>query len=125
MVTSTLVFEGNGNINQYIGGYDDWLRQRKAEQTVATKKPATSTKASSKTEAPAKKRSYKVQRELDSLPGDIERLETEIAAISEEMNQPDFYQAERSVTAAIEKNLAAVQEQLNHCYQRWEELEAE
>ena len=125
VVTSTLVFEGNAVINQYIGGYDDWLRQRKAEQTVATKKPATSTKASSKTEAPAKKRSYKVQRELDSLPGDIERLETEIAAISEEMNQPDFYQAERSVTAAIEKNLAAVQEQLNHCYQRWEELEAE
>ncbi|MDC1210890.1 ATP-binding cassette domain-containing protein [Porticoccaceae bacterium] len=125
VVTSTLVFEGNAVINQYIGGYDDWLRQRKAEQTVATKKPATSTKASSKTEAPVKKRSYKVQRELDSLPGDIERLETEIAAISEEMNQPDFYQAERSVTAAIEKNLAAVQEQLNHCYQRWEELEAE
>ncbi len=125
VVTSTLVFEGNAVINQYIGGYDDWLRQRKAEQTVATKKPATSTKASSKTEAPVKKRSFKVQRELDSLPGDIERLETEIAAISEEMNQPDFYQAERSVTAAIEKNLAAVQEQLNHCYQRWEELEAE
>jgi len=41
------------------------------------------------------------------------------------MNKPDFYQAERSVTAATEKNLATVQEQLNHCYQRWEQLEAE
>ena len=126
VVTSTLVFEGNAVIKQYIGGYDDWLRQRKAEQTPNPGKPsAAAPKASSKTDASAKKRSYKVQRELDQLPADIERLETEIGAISEQMNQPDFYQAERSVTAAIEKNLATVQEQLNHCYQRWEELEAE
>jgi len=119
VVTSTLVFEGNAVINQYIGGYDDWLRQRKAEQAPTTGK------ASSKTDAPVKKRSYKVQRELDKLPAEIERLETEIGAISEQMNQPDFYQAERSVTAAIEKNLATVQEQLNQCYQRWEALETE
>jgi ATP-binding cassette subfamily F protein uup len=126
VVTSTLVFEGNAVIKQYIGGYDDWLRQRKAEQAATTTKPAaTATKASSKTDAQVKKRSYKVQRELDQLPAEIERLETEIGAISEQMNQPDFYQAERSVTAAIEKNLATVQEQLNHCYQRWEELETD
>jgi ATP-binding cassette subfamily F protein uup len=126
VVTSTLVFEGNAVINQYIGGYDDWLRQRKAEQTPNNEKPsATAAKASSKTDAPVKKRSYKVQRELDKLPAEIERLETEIGAISEQMNKPDFYQAERSVTAATEKNLATVQEQLNHCYQRWEQLEAE
>jgi len=126
VVTSTLVFEGNVVIKQYIGGYDDWLRQRKAEQAATTTKPAaTATKASSKTDAQVKKRSYKVQRELDQLPAEIERLETEIGALSEQMNQPDFYQAERSVTAAIEKNLATVQEQLNHCYQRWEELETD
>ncbi|MBT5105553.1 MAG: ATP-binding cassette domain-containing protein [Porticoccaceae bacterium] len=126
VVTSTLVFEGNAVIKQYIGGYDDWLRQRKAEQAAtATKPAATATKASSKTDAQVKKRSYKVQRELDQLPAEIERLETEIGALSEQMNQPDFYQAERSVTAAIEKNLATVQEQLNHCYQRWEELETD
>ena len=126
VVTSTLVFEGNAVIKQYIGGYDDWLRQRKAEQAATTTKPAaTATRASSKTDAQVKKRSYKVQRELDQLPAEIERLETEIGALSEQMNQPDFYQAERSVTAAIEKNLATVQEQLNHCYQRWEELETD
>ena len=126
VVTSTLVFEGNAVINQYIGGYDDWLRQRKAELTPSTgKASATASKASSKTDATVKKRSYKVQRELDKLPAEIERLEAEIAAISEQINQPDFYQAERSVTAAIEKNLTTVQEQLNHCYQRWEELETE
>jgi len=126
VVTSTLVFEGNAVINQYIGGYDDWLRQRKAELTPSTgKASATASKASSKIDATVKKRSYKVQRELDKLPAEIERLEAEIAAISEQINQPDFYQAERSVTAAIEKNLTTVQEQLNHCYQRWEELETE
>lgn len=59
------------------------------------------------------------------LPAEIERLETEIGAISEQMNQPDFYQSERSATAAIEKNLSDLQQQLNHCYERWEQLEAE
>jgi len=126
VVTSTLVFEGNAVINQYIGGYDDWLRQRSAEQTV-TKAAASqaATKAKSKSATPVKKRSYKIQRELDQLPAEIERLETEIGEISEQINQPDFYQAERSVSAPIEQRLVALQEQLNHCYQRWEELEAE
>ncbi len=123
VVTSTLVFEGNAVINQYVGGYDDWLRQRSVEQSKAstTSSPAPKTQAKPAT----KKRSYKVQRELDMLPGEIEKLEVEIAAISEQINQPDFYQADRSVTAPIEQNLVALQEQLNHCYQRWEELEAE
>ena len=121
VVTSTLVFEGEAVINQYIGGYDDWLRQRKVE-TAAKEKVASKTQEKPVT---AKKRSYKVQRELDMLPAEIERLETEIAAISEQMNQADFYQAERSVTAAVEKNLSDLQQQLNHCYQRWEQLEAE
>ena len=59
------------------------------------------------------------------LPAEIERLETEIGEISEQMNQADFYQSERSVTEAVEKNLGDLQQQLNHCYQRWEELEAQ
>ncbi len=122
VVTSTLVFEGDAVINQYIGGYDDWLRQRKVE-TASSEKAATKTQE--KPAASAKKRSYKVQRELDMLPAEIERLETEIGAISEQMNQPDFYQSERSATAAIEKNLSDLQQQLNHCYERWEQLEAE
>ena len=122
VVTSTLVFEGDAVINQYIGGYDDWLRQRKVE-TASSEKAATKTQE--KPAASAKKRSYKVQRELDMLPAEIERLETEIGEISEQMNQADFYQSERSVTEAVEKNLSDLQQQLNHCYQRWEELEAQ
>ena len=122
VVTSTLVFEGNAVINQYIGGYDDWLRQRKVETDAKQKAPAQTHK---KTAAAAKKLSYKAQRELDMLPAEIERLETEIGEITEQMNQPDFYQSDRSVTATVEKNLSDLQQQLNHCYQRWEELEAQ
>ena len=122
VVTSTLVFEGDAVINQYIGGYDDWLRQRKVE-TASSEKAAAKTQEKPATSA--KKRSYKVQRELDMLPAEIERLETEIGEISEQMNQADFYQSERSVTEAVEKNLSDLQQQLNHCYQRWEELEAQ
>ena len=125
VVTSTLVFEGDAVINQYIGGYDDWLRQRKVEIAAKEKVASTDQKPQGTKQPAAKKRSYKVQRELDMLPAEIERLETEIGAISEQMNQPDFYQSERSATAAIEKNLSDLQQQLNHCYERWEQLEAE
>ncbi|MDG1819692.1 MAG: ATP-binding cassette domain-containing protein [Porticoccaceae bacterium] len=125
VVTSTLVFEGDAVINQYIGGYDDWLRQRKVEIAAKEKVASTDQKPQDTKQPAAKKRSYKVQRELDMLPAEIERLETEIGAISEQMNQPDFYQSERSATAAIEKNLSDLQQQLNHCYERWEQLEAE
>ncbi|MGB0450333.1 MAG: ATP-binding cassette domain-containing protein, partial [Porticoccaceae bacterium] len=122
VVTSTLVFEGNAVINQYVGGYDDWLRQRKVETAA---KPKTATQTHKKPAAAAKKLSYKAQRELDMLPAEIERLETEIGEITEQMNQPDFYQSERTVTAAVEKNLGDLQQQLDHCYQRWEELETQ
>jgi ATP-binding cassette subfamily F protein uup len=121
VVTSTLVFEGDAVINQYIGGYDDWLRQRKVEIAAKQKAPTQTQEKPAST----KKRSYKAQRELDMLPAEIERLETTIGEISEQMNQADFYQAERSVTAAVEKNLGDLQQQLNHCYERWEELEAQ
>ena len=89
VVTSTLVFEGNGSINQYIGGYDDWLRQRKTEQPASAQAAA---KAQDQSTAASKKLSYKDQRELDNLPQEIENLETQIAEISEQISQPDFYQ---------------------------------
>ncbi|KRP22279.1 MAG: hypothetical protein ABS22_09010, partial [SAR92 bacterium BACL16 MAG-120322-bin99] len=72
----------------------------------------------------AKKRSYKDQRELDLLPAEIESLEIQIGEISEKMNNPEFYQAERALTAAVEDKLTALQTKLNQCYKRWEQLEA-
>jgi len=120
VVTSTLVFEGNGSINQYIGGYDDWLRQRKTEQPASSQQPA---KAQTKASSASKKLSYKDQRELDNLPQEIENLETQIAGLSEQISQPDFYRGDRNDIAETETRLSELQQQLSHCYDRWESLE--
>ena len=120
VVTSTLVFEGNGSINQYIGGYDDWLRQRKTEQPASSQQPA---KAQTKASSASKKLSYKDQRELDTLPQEIENLETQIAELSEQISQPDFYRGDRNDIAETETRLSELQQQLSHCYDRWESLE--
>ena len=121
VVTSTLVFEGNGIINQYVGGYDDWLRQRAVEQpTVATPVVATT-----KPKSTSKKLSYKDQRELDQLPEQIEGLEIQIGEITKLISQPDFYKSERAEIEKTEQQLADVQQQLNQSYQRWEELDAQ
>ena len=120
VVTSTLVFEGNGKINQYIGGYDDWLRQRKTEQHISSHQPA---KGQAKATTTSKKLSYKDQRELDNLPQEIESLEMQIADISEQISQPDFYKGDRAATAKTEIQLSELQQQLSHCYERWELLE--
>ena len=120
VVTSTLVFEGNGKINQYIGGYDDWLRQRKTEQPISSQQPA---KVQAKATTTSKKLSYKDQRELDNLPQEIESLEMQIADISEQISKPDFYKGDRAATAKTEIQLSELQQQLSHCYERWELLE--
>jgi len=120
VVTSTLVFEGNGKINQYIGGYDDWLRQRKTEQPISSQQPA---KVQAKATTTSKKLSYKDQRELDNLPQEIESLEMQIADISEQISQPDFYKGDRAATAKTEIQLSELQQQLSHCYERWELME--
>ena len=120
VVTSTLVFEGDGQINQYVGGYDDGLRQRKVEQPKIIQQPV---KTEAKTVSTSKKLSYKDQRELDNLPQEIENLETEIAEISDLISQPDFYKGDRTETAKTETRLSDLQQQLSHCYERWEILE--
>jgi len=119
VVTSTLVFDGSGTIEQYIGGYDDWLRQRKTEK--ATKVAAS--KAQAKSATTSKKLSYNDQRELDGLPVEIEKIEIQIAATSELISKPGFYQGDRPSIEAVENQLAAEQKQLAECYARWELLE--
>ena len=121
VVTSTLVFEGDGIIKQYVGGYDDWLRQREVEQPTV----ATPVVASSKPKSTSKKLSYKDQRELDQLPEQIEGLEIQIGEITELISQPDFYKSERAEIEKTEQQLADVQQQLNQSYKRWEELDAQ
>lgn len=128
IVTSTLAFEGNGVVNEYVGGYSDWLEQRrdlnpnqknkKAEPSAAIM-PTVSTTPAPK----AKKLSYKLQRELQELPASIERLERLLETKASEMNDPNFYAQTPQVIAEHAEAVAAAQEQLNAAYARWEELE--
>ena len=120
VVTSTLVFEGKGVINQYVGGYDDWLRQRKNE---TSSNPEALKKGKARTTLSANKLSYKDQRELDSLPQKIEGLEIQISEISIKMSDANFYTSNRTLITETEKQLTECQTQLSRCYERWELLE--
>ncbi|MGH1539204.1 MAG: ATP-binding cassette domain-containing protein [Arenicella sp.] len=126
VVSSTLAFEGNGVINEYVGGYDDWLRQRPktvvASEKTSTKSISDAPKTPAKPAA-AKKLSYKDQRELDQLPQKIEELETKLAEQLAAMNEPSFYQQDPESIAEAGKQTKAWQEELDHCYARWEALE--
>jgi len=124
-VTSTLVFEQDGRIHEYVGDYDDWLRQRPeptakkqqaAQQTRQDKPPKTGT-------GKPKKLSYKAQRELDQLPHKIEALETEVGQLQEQMSHPDFYQQDSCLISKAQARLEQLEGELSVCYERWELLE--
>ncbi|MCH2342292.1 ATP-binding cassette domain-containing protein [Pseudomonas sp. NPDC047963] len=137
VVTSTLVFEGNGVVREYVGGYQDWLRQggsvkllgvgegkesKEAKAEAAQAKPAAL--QTSAEPAPAKKKlSYKVQRELEALPGKIDAVEKGIAALQEEMAQPTFYQQSAERTNETIAKLETMQQELDALLERWAELE--
>ena len=124
-MTSTLVFEGDGVVNEYIGGYDDWLRQRftptatKPAAKAVESKPAPATPAEK-----TKKLSFKDQRELEAMPQKIQALESERDQINARMGDPDFYQQEKSIINAAQNRIAAIDKELVAVYARWEALEA-
>lgn len=136
VVTSTLVFEGNGVVREYVGGYQDWLRQggsprllgvAEAKETkeekaeTAQAKPATAAAAEP---APTKKKlSYKVQRELEALPAKIDAVEKNIAAVQAEIAEPAFYQQTPERTGETIARLDALQAELDELLERWAELE--
>ncbi|KRD79458.1 ATP-binding cassette domain-containing protein [Lysobacter sp. Root983] len=132
VVTSTLVMEGEGRVGEYVGGYTDWLRQRPVT-SVGAAKPAAGAPSAGKPEpakaeavAPAAKRklSYKETRELEQLPLRIEQLETRLAELTEQMNEPAFYQRDSAAINAHNATLAQAQAELDAAYARWSELDA-
>jgi ATP-binding cassette subfamily F protein uup len=129
VVTSTLVFEGDGRIGEYVGGYSDWLRQR--QSAARESKPAVtgeSVKLSASASKPAgkpKKLSYKDQRELDELPARIEALETEQAQLHMTVNGAGFYQQSAGDISAALERLEVIASELEICYERWGILEAQ
>jgi len=127
VVTSTLVFEGDARVNEYVGGYDDWLRQSKdrakAENGDEQKKAADKKSTASEKVVKAKKLSYKDQRELDALPAQIENFENEVEDLQNRMADETFYKQEKDEILKVQKQLEQAQAGLEHCYARWEALE--
>ena len=131
VVTSTLVFEGNGQISDYVGGYQDWLRVRAAARPAA---PSSASTAPVPPKAPvvapvvaatkSRKLSYKDQRELELLPAQIETQERQLAAIQAEMADPGFYRGDAAQVALTLQRLAEIEAALKETYARWEALEA-
>ncbi len=125
VVTSSLVFEGEGQVNEYVGGYSDWLRQRPTAGTEKTRTGPSKGGAAPTTERkPAtRKRSYQDKRELEQLPAEIERLEQEQASLTETLADPAFYQGDSETISATTQRLAELEQTLSAAYSRWEELE--
>ena len=117
-VTSTLVFEGPGVVNEYVGGYQDWLRQRSPQEpaikkSVAKQKPVGSVDNGSTD-----------QKELRALPGKIEKLEAEIEVLHLKASASDYYQQDAEVIRGEQQQLQGLETELQELYRRWEELEA-
>jgi ABC transport system ATP-binding/permease protein len=123
VVTSTLVFEGGGRIHEYVGGYSEWVRQRRAPTPTAKTSPAKETARPLEPVAKARKRSFKEQRELDQLPAKIEALEAEQAQLQTVVGSAEFYKQPHSEVAATLARIQALTTELEQCYQRWQALE--
>ena len=128
VVTSTLVFEGDVQVNEYVGGYDDWLyystEKAQSESRVA-KTVVVEQKSASQDgkQGHSKKLSYKDQRELDALPAQIESFEEEVETLQKLMADNEFYKQEKDEIQKIQQQLIEAEASLSHCYTRWEELE--
>ncbi|WP_435605421.1 ATP-binding cassette domain-containing protein [Pseudomonas knackmussii] len=137
VVTSTLVFEGEGRVREFVGGYQDWLRQggsprllgvgeeKAGKPAVEETVPAVPPAVAAAVEAPAakKKLSYKLQRELEAIPGQIEALESDLAAMQAEVASPSFYQRPAEETRGVLERMESLQAELDRLIERWAELE--
>ncbi len=123
VVTSTIVFEENGKIAEYPGGYDDWISQRPIQlNPKAPLKTTPTVKQQVKREQP-RRLSYKEAKELEGLPPAIEKLEQEQASLYEQMADPDFYRNNGEQIAGAKARVEQLKNELDEIYRRWEELE--
>ncbi len=129
VVTQVIAAEGDGQWREFVGGYSDWAAWHLAQNKAAEK--SATVKATPKANEPAAasgsraaKLSYKEQQALNALPGQIEALETEQAALLEKMNDPTIYATDPGAGQAIASRLAAIDEELLVLLEQWEALEA-
>ncbi|MDF1584629.1 MAG: ATP-binding cassette domain-containing protein [Methyloprofundus sp.] len=127
VVTSVIVFEGEGVVNEYVGGYSDWLAYSK-EQARLVEKPAKkkTPQPTSNVAVAAKKKklSFKEQKELAELPLQIDKLEAQQVKVNEKISDAKFYQQAQDAINIVLAELTQVEQDLAHAYKRWDELEA-
>ncbi len=121
-VTSTIVFEGNGCVTAYVGGYDDWLRQSRKKEEKKKDRKTTRQKNHRINKKPLKL-GYMEKRELEALPGKIEALEAEHQKLCSILSDPDFFRQEKDRIAIAKKDLEKVEQALETAFERWEALE--
>ncbi len=122
VVTSTIAFEGDGVVREYVGGYDDWVRQTQGRQQSAVRGPQSAVRGS-QSAVPKKKMSFKEQRELEGLPAKIEASEARQRELEATIAAPEFY---RSGTDAINQTLSDLEQaktDLDALLTRWTLLE--
>jgi ATP-binding cassette subfamily F protein uup len=132
-VSSCLYFDGTGHISQIVGGYDDvdsYLehkdkqRQAMAKPIIKAKENENAGKTEHKVAMPAKKKhSFKEKKELEELPGQIDKLENLIAELQEKVNQADFFSQSPEQSNKILNQLAISESKLEVAYARWQELD--
>jgi ATP-binding cassette subfamily F protein uup len=127
IVTSTLAFEGEGRVTEYVGGWEDYHRQSASRApAAAAERPAPSPqpeRSPSNRDTARRKLSYKEQRELEALPGHIEALEAEQQRLRHESESPDFYRESADHIRAVLARLEALGPELEAALARWVELE--
>ncbi len=131
-VTTSWIFEGDGKIEEFVGGYHDAQQQRQqakaarfSEPPVKQAKPSPLEPKKAVAEKPkAKKLSYKLQRELEELPARLEQLESEIEALQIQVNDPNFFSQDVDTTQPILDKLSKAEQDLEIAFERWEELES-
>jgi ATP-binding cassette subfamily F protein uup len=127
VVTSTLVFEGRGQVNEYVGGYSDWLRQRKAIDAAPPASAPPLSGPSSGTARPrpgARRPSYKQQRELEAVLQEIQRLEAEQLQLQAAIADPTLFQGPVARGAAALQRLQSLTAEIENAYSRWHALES-
>ncbi len=125
VVTSTWVFEGNGQIDEYVGGYQDYLRQAKQQgEGRAVKKKDKAVNNSRMTQSTKPKLTLGEQEELKKLPAVIDELERKVGSLQVKMSETAFYQQSVNTQQLITDELASIEKKLTEAYQRWEQLDS-
>jgi ATP-binding cassette subfamily F protein uup len=123
VVTSTLVLSGDGTVREFVGGYDDWLQQETGEASASLSVVKSVSEKARPLKERVRKLSFKEERELEALPGQIAALEEEQGGLHARLSDPEFYKNAGAEIVSINARLVTLEQELEAAYLRWDELE--